>query len=258
LSPVRAGEVAAPHERGSPRPKLRFAVISDGHWGEDGSLGAYEDNFRTMVDWLNEEHRAGGLDLVLFNGDIINDVPDQLPAAKAILDGLKPPLHVSKGNHDRVDDETWKGVWGVAPNHDFKVRDFAFVIANTSDITGRYICPDSDWVGKRLSHYADSAMIFLAMHICPSGMGKKSKTCPDVMAHIEKCPNLGAVFHGHDHDSDGHRELNGVNYFWDGRFGATNGVGYKGYRIVEVLDKGVVSLRQWDRAANRVVNETTL
>lgn len=237
---------------------LRFAIISDGHWGENGTLGDYRKNFAEMVAWLNEEQVDHGLDLVIFNGDIMNDDPHQLSEAKAVLDKLKTPLYVAKGNHDRVDDGIWEKTWGTPPNHDFEMGGYAFVIANTSNIHGKYLCPDDGWIDQRFAHYADRKQIFLIMHICPSGLGKKSKTCPEVIASIERCENLAAVFHGHDHSFDGHRELNGVNYFWDGRFGASGGLGYKGYRIVEAHSDGTIFSYQFDRAARRTVNKTTI
>ena len=237
---------------------LRFAIISDGHWGKKSSLGDYRENFETMVYWLNEEQADKGLDLVIFNGDIINNGPHQLSEAKAVLDKLNVRLYVSKGNHDRVDDETWEQVWGTPPNHDFEIDDYAFIIANTSDIHGNYLCPDRNWINQRLTHYADRKHVFLVMHICPSGLGKKSKTCPEVTDCIEQYENLAAAFYAHDHYSDGHRKLNGVHYFWDGRFGAMGGVGYKGYRIVEDYSDGTILSYQYDRAKKHIVNTTTI
>ncbi|HEX8529549.1 MAG TPA: metallophosphoesterase, partial [Cytophagales bacterium] len=93
-------EATAGNAAGKAPVRLRFAVASDGHYGQpDTDYAAF---YRNIVAWLNQENERNGLDFCVFNGDIIHDGPEFLPQAKAALDGLKVPYYVTRGNHDRV------------------------------------------------------------------------------------------------------------------------------------------------------------
>ncbi len=47
----------------------RFAVASDGHYGQPGT--EYENFHDEMMNWLNLEHEASRLSFCIFNGDLI-------------------------------------------------------------------------------------------------------------------------------------------------------------------------------------------
>ena len=56
--------------------KLRFALVSDGHFGQSNT--PYIENYNNMVKWINQEHKTNRLDFVIVNGDIVHDRPDLL------------------------------------------------------------------------------------------------------------------------------------------------------------------------------------
>ena len=60
--------------------KLRFAVASDGHYGQPETDSALF--YRHLVQWLEKEHQQNKLDFVILNGDLVHDRPDLLPEVK--------------------------------------------------------------------------------------------------------------------------------------------------------------------------------
>src|SRR5262245_47646809 len=98
--------------------KLRFAVASDGHFGQEKTN--YEDYHDRMVNFLNEEKAARGLDFTMINGDLFHNDVRFLPEAKKVWDQLHMPYYVSHGNHDQTDEKTWEKTWGMAQNYSFE------------------------------------------------------------------------------------------------------------------------------------------
>jgi predicted MPP superfamily phosphohydrolase len=89
--------------------KLRFAIASDGHYGQPGT--DYKTDHANMVKWLNEAHSSNPLDFVIINGDLVNDRPDLLSEVKKdYFDHLNVPFYAVPGNHDHADTATWKSV----------------------------------------------------------------------------------------------------------------------------------------------------
>jgi hypothetical protein len=96
--------------------KLRFAVASDGHYGQPGTDG--DKFYSDLVKWLTKEHQDNHLDMVIINGDLVHDRPDLLPKIKqTYLDKLPVPCYTVPGNHDHVDAAMWKAVFGYEDNH---------------------------------------------------------------------------------------------------------------------------------------------
>src|SRR5580698_5445651 len=60
--------------------KLRFALISDGHYAEPNTDS--DMFFSNMMDWLTNEHKHNHLDFVIVNGDLVHNRPDLLPHVK--------------------------------------------------------------------------------------------------------------------------------------------------------------------------------
>ena len=60
--------------------KLRFAVASDGHYGQPKT--EYENFFSTIVSRINEEHKKDPFAFCVINGDVIHDDKVHFPAAK--------------------------------------------------------------------------------------------------------------------------------------------------------------------------------
>src|ERR1700704_807397 len=77
---------------------LRFAVASDGHYGQkDTDYGRF---FSEIIENINHSHQMKAFDFCVINGDIIHDDKALYPEAKKALDKLAPKYYVSQGNHD--------------------------------------------------------------------------------------------------------------------------------------------------------------
>ncbi|MCY7350065.1 MAG: metallophosphoesterase [Cytophagaceae bacterium] len=216
-----------------PELKLRFATASDGHYGQPG-VDSQRD-FADLVKWMQTEKGGTGLDFVVVNGDLFHDDPKFLPNVKTAFERFPVPYFVTRGNHDMVSGEVWQQTWGYGLNHSFVRGDYAVVLADTSDGKGGYVCPDARWLGAELAKYADKKGVFVFMHIAAAKWTTHGIDCAEVMALLQKTPNVLATFHGHDHNEDQEKLAGGKPFFWDGHFGGNWGTTYKGYRIVEVF-----------------------
>ncbi|NWG14626.1 MAG: metallophosphoesterase [Acidobacteria bacterium] len=234
-----AGDPQSPLGQASQGSRMiRFAVASDGHFGQPET--DFQRFHRELAFWLNEERSGKGLDFVIFNGDLIHDDPKLLPRVKTAYDEFKIPYLVVKGNHDKVSPQEWKTTWGYEENHAFVRDSCAFLLVSTSNEEGKYLCANADWLSNQLAAHKDSRRIFIFMHINQNGVTRHAVSCPEISALLQQTPNVAAVFHGHDHDQDNVIYQNGRAYFFDGRMGGNWGTPYRGYRIVEVNDAGMV------------------
>lgn len=215
---------------------LRFALASDGHFGQPNT--PYEKNHDDLVKWMKAEKTTKGLDLVLVNGDLVHDKVEFMPQVKTYFDRFPAPYYVTRGNHDHIDLDGWQKLWGYGTNHAFTSSETAFVLADTSNAEGKYLCPDVAWIEQQFKKFASSKHIFLVMHITPAKWTDNGVDCPDLRKLIAETPNVRAVFHGHDHDQDDKMVDKGKPYFFDGHFGGSWGTTYRGYRIVEVRNDG--------------------
>jgi 3',5'-cyclic-AMP phosphodiesterase len=235
--------------------KVRFAVASDGHYGQPGT--DFERFHGEIVDWLNDEALAKGLDFVIFNGDVIHDEPALLPHLKERYARLQIPYFVNRGNHDRVAPAVWTDTWGYSENHSFERGDYAFVLASTSNQEGEYRSPDVVWLRSQIHAFKEKKGIFAFLHIAQVKFTRHAIARPEAAALLEQTANLLAVFHGHDHDIDNVIYSNGRAHFFDGHMGGSWGTNYRGYRIVEVLENGTVRTCQRNPQAFQV-NSTRL
>ncbi|MFD1818636.1 Calcineurin-like phosphoesterase [Pseudarcicella hirudinis] len=232
--------------------RLRFAVASDGHFGQPETQ--FEQRHLELVSWINGEKAQRGIDFTVINGDIFHDNPVFLPQAKNVFDQLEMPYFVSHGNHDKVDEPTWKKTWGISLHHSFKKKGTAFMILNTADEGGKYICPDLEWTRNELAKFKNEKELFVFMHITPVSWTKNAIPCPELVEMFDNQANLKGVFHGHDHDQDGVKENNGKYYFFDAHFGGNWGTDYRGYRIVEILKNGEILTYQMNPSSQKQVN----
>jgi len=226
----------APGVSSRPRVKLRFAIASDGHFGQPGT--DFEGFHKEMISWLNDESRSKGLDFVVFNGDLIHNDPSLLPQVKQRYDQLQIPYFANRGNHDMVSPDFWKQTWGYTENHSFERGDYGFILASTANEKGEYLPADVNWLRTQMEGFKAKKGIFAFLHIGQVKFTRHSITSPEVCAVFEQTPNMLAVFHGHDHDIDSVIYSNKRAYFFDGHMGGNWGTNYRGYRIVELSDDG--------------------
>lgn len=181
--------------------QLRFAVASDGHYGQPGT--EYEKFFSTIVSRINEEHATHSFSFCMINGDIIHDDKTHFPAAKKALDALQMKYYVSQGNHDKVTKEEWETIWNIPVNVDFAIKNNSFLVGTTSDEKGTYLCPDVKWFAEKLEIHKRQKNIFIFIHINPGKQTKNAVDCPEFFELLAKHKNVRAIFNGHDHDEEG-------------------------------------------------------
>ncbi|MEC5142130.1 metallophosphoesterase [Chitinophaga sp. 212800010-3] len=217
---------------------FRFAVGSDLHYGEPKTQ--YDQFFQDLQSAFHQFERQHPCEFFVFNGDIFHNDPALLPTAAAKLKTLHPKLLVTHGNHDMVNAATWEQAWGMPLNHDVVIGDHVILLGNTADDKGKYICPDVEWFAAKLEQYRNAKNIFIFLHITPVKWTDNGLDCASFQELIRKYPNIRAVFNGHDHDQDGVKmmENSKIPFLFDGHAGGSWGVGYHGFRVVELKDDG--------------------
>lgn len=236
--------------------RLRFAVASDGHYGQPNT--DYDKLHDEMTGWLNEEKKDRGVDFTMINGDLFHDDITMLPLIKQKLDKLIMPYYVSHGNHDKIAEANWQQTWNMPWHYDFEKADTGIIVLNSADDTGTYICPDLNFAKEKLEKYKNKKQLFVFMHITPFNWTKGGLPCPELVEMFSKQDNLKAVFHGHDHDQDNVKENNGKHYFFDAHIAGNWGTAYHGYRIVEVLKSGEVVTYQMNPSLKEQVNNNNI
>lgn len=212
---------------------LRFAVASDGHYGQKNTT--YQAFFDTIVEHINTAHRENPFDFGVINGDIVHDNIDFMPAAKQSLDNLNIPYYVTQGNHDHATPAQWEKVWGMPVNADVVMKKNVLLFGTTADANGKYLAPDIQWFTQKLQEHRKAKNIFIFIHIPPIKWTANAVDSPEFQALVKQHKNIRAVFHGHEHDQDGIKNQDGIPYLFDSHFGGNWGTEYKGYRVVELL-----------------------
>lgn len=230
--------------------KLKFAVASDGHFGQKNT--PYEMYFDNLVHWLNQTEN---LDMVFFNGDLIHDDPDYLAQAKKTLSQLKMPWYAIQGNHDMVSATEWETTLGYPVNHVIRRGETAFVLATTSNQSGDYLCADLDWLSATLNNLKTMQHVLVLLHISQKEWVPNGVDCPGVINLLANTKNVKAVFHGHDHQQHSTKYYQGKPFVFSGHMGGSWGQEYKGYRVVEVYEDGNVRIQQLNPLAGAVVEE---
>ena len=241
--------------------KMRFALISDGHYAEPNTDS--DTFFSNMMNWLAKEHEHNHLDFVIINGDLVHNRPDLLPKVKrTYFDKLPVPYYTIPGNHDFADGALWKSVFGYEDKYTLEFGDIAFVLANTADTKGKYVCPDKNFLKASFDGFKDKAIVFAILHIPPHQWVPEDKgvflDCPDIVDLLHAYPNIKAAFHGHDHNQDSVKYTDKLPHFFDSHFGGSWGTDYKGYRIVEVDQQNQVFTYQVNASQNPRLNSKKL
>lgn len=213
-------------------PLLRFAVASDGHYGQSNT--AYASCFADTVSYINRNHAEIAFDFCVINGDIIHDDKKWFAEAKAALDKLAMKYYVSQGNHDHVTAEEWQTIWNMPANLDARFKKNTILVGTTSDEKGIYLCPDIDWFAQKLEEHKRQQNVFIFVHINPGKMTRHAVDCPEFFALLSKYKNVRAVFNGHDHDEDGIKMKDNLPFIFDAHFGGNWGTAYRGFRVVEL------------------------
>ena len=216
----------------SKKPVLRFAVASDGHYGQKDT--EYEKFHSELTTRINQLHAEKPFAFCVVNGDVIHDDKKWLPDAKKALDKLGMKYYVSQGNHDRCTSAEWEQVWNMPVNLDFSSGKNSILIGTTSNEQGTYLCPNLNWFTQKLEEHKKQKNIFIFIHINPGKLTKYGVDCPEFFELLSKYKNVKAIFNGHDHDEDNIKMKNNIPFIFDAHFGGNWGTKYRGFRIVEL------------------------
>lgn len=234
--------------------RLRFAVASDGHYGQPNT--DYKSFFDTLVTRINQEHTAKPFAFCMINGDIIHDDKKFTPEAKSALDKLIMKYYVSQGNHDMLTATEWQTQWLMPTNLSFTIKNNGFIIASTSNETGKYLCPDLNFMSQSLAKLKKKKNVFIFIHINPVKLTTHAVDCPELLELLKKYPNVRAVFNGHDHDEENIKTKDNIPFVFDAHFGGSWGTNYRGYRIVELYSDN--SIATWVMNPMEKINETSI
>ena len=229
IHPLSAAEVFERRKK----VKLRFAVASDGHYGQPKT--EFDAFFNKITEQINTFHKQTPLDFCVINGDIIHNEKPFLAVSKQKLDQLTIPYYVTRGNHDMVSAEHWKDVWNVPLNHDVVIKKNALLLGDTSNEEGKYLPPDLEWMKTKLHAHQHRKNVFIFLHIPQAKWTPNAIDTPAFFELIKQYPNVKAVFHGHEHDQDGVKMVGKIPFLFDAHFGGNWGTAYKGFRVVEVM-----------------------
>jgi len=221
--------------------KLRFYVASDGHYGQSNT--PYKEYHSALIEKMNQFHLLYPASFVVLNGDVIDvkhDEKQYLTSAFNTYNNFEMDFYVTKGNHDQVSADFWRETWGYPQNHDFTIRNTAFLLGTTSNEKGDYLCPDLNWFKTKLNLYRHYDYIFIFLHITPNDWTKYGVKCTEFLNLIDNHKNIKAIFNGHDHNQDGIKFYNNIPFMFDGRFGGSWGTDYRGFRVVEILNNGII------------------
>lgn len=215
------------------RVSLRFAIASDGHYGENGT--EFDRHYENLVSHITAFHQDNKLDFCVINGDLIHDEKDFLVPAKKHLERLPLKYFVTKGNHDKVSDAYWQEVWGMPVNLDVRMRKNTMLFATTSNEQGEYLSPDLNWMKSKLESHTGQRNIFVFIHIPQGKWTKHAIDTPAFFDLLRQYKNVRGVFHGHEHAEDGVRMHDSIPFMFDSHFGGSWGTSYRGFRVVELL-----------------------
>ncbi|TVP43828.1 MAG: Tat (twin-arginine translocation) pathway signal sequence containing protein [Mongoliibacter sp.] len=218
-------------------PKLKFIIASDGHYGQPDT--DFEGSHRTLIQAINREK---DVDFVIFNGDLIHDDPKWMPEVKEVYDQLEVPYFPVRGNHDRVTKNVWEDIWGIPTDYAFsKKNHFGFVLADSSNEKGDYLCVNQQFLKRSLDDFSDYEHVFICIHISQNDWTRHGVACQELLDLVTIYPNVKAIIHGHDHDVNGVMLHQKKHYLWTGHFGGSWGSPVPGYRVIEVGDDGKIT-----------------
>lgn len=243
----------------SGKPRLRFAIASDGHYGQPGT--PFKADHQNMITWLSDAHQKTPLDFVIINGDLVHDRPDLLQEVKKnYYDKLPIPFYAVPGNHDHADTAFWKSVFGYADNFSIEKNGVGFILANTSDTKGTYLPPDHKFLQRELDKFKSLQTVFIILHIPPHIWVPQNPfvDAKETVELIHQYSNVKAVFHGHDHSLDSVFYTGKLPHFFDSHIGGNWGTSYKGYRIVEVDEEGRITTYQVNASKSPILNNLSL
>lgn len=244
---------------------LRFAVVSDGHWGLDapqptiGDVPAdeptdltYRDTHELAQRALTAAHERREIDFLVLNGDNVHDdeslhaelqaaFVDRLPFTAADEGG--ETFFGTFGNHDWSTNEEWERDYGHPKNHAFTQGRYGFVIAGTGVARAIDYGPaanaDAGFIERALDEFeADETVerAFGFQHIPPTDRLTHGNDMPAVRGQWAR-DIVGCVFVGHGHQANDVRVTDEDIIVANAELIGNTRVGIpRGVRVVDVVD----------------------
>jgi len=252
----------------SPRPGVRFGVITDLHYADKPASLEKRRFYRQSIPKLRgalDAFRDAGVGFVIELGDLIDagQTPQEelryLKAIEAVYATAGCDRHYVLGNHCvealtkpvfREHTATRDAPYvfdrgGVA----FVVLDACFDVllepygGRKADWSDANVPPvQLDWLRETLASTGTPVVVFVHQRLDVSER-HSVRNAAAVRAVLEDAGNVAAVFQGHHHRND-HQRINGVDYVTlDGAVEGEDAVADNAFAIVEVGADGAVRVR---------------
>jgi len=246
---------------------LRFAVVSDSHWGSNrhGDLGGpieevedYEKTHEKAAETLNN---IPDIDFLVCNGDQVSDDGDLHEEYKEqFLDELYvDDIYAAFGNHDWTTEPRWEDLYGHPKDYYWESDGFGFIIAGTglvgSDDHGPSANADKTFIQEAIDDI-DSDRIFGFQHIPPTTELQGGNDMEAVREQWRRDPVEG-VFVGHGHDDNSVHEIDGISFSKTELIGNARVDVQRGVQIVDVYETKTVT-RQEAIFGSETINEEEL
>lgn len=241
--------------------RLRFVVISDGHWGaddpgedhfrfpDDEATGLdYEETHARALEQIEAVHEEHEVDFLVDNGDVVHDHPDlhhdkidkfysELP------DGID--WYPTFGNHDWSYDDEWEEAYGHPKQHTVEIGSYGIILTETglprSAEHGSPANADPQFIEESIDAFEDQGkdMVFGFQHIAPYP-SRYGQAMPNVQEQWAR-DSVAAVFCGHNHDNNEMHIEGGQRYFQVELTGNRMVHVRRGIRVVDVYEEECTS-----------------
>jgi len=235
----------------SKQPIFRIFAASDAD-----EITITDPDWENFTQWVNNEYNSSrGLNLVIFNGDLVDDDPSLLDDVKTnYFDPLPVDVFAVVGNHDKTNSTYWETVFGYPTNYvvnlsNYGLDNWVLILYNTTNETGAYLEGNYTWLDEQLTNYADKNVI-IAMHIAQHRWSSIDIDGANVSDVLKSHDNVRLVIIGH-------KEPDYKIYFADGTIWARTGsimnfkAGY-GYVIVEIYDDNSILVYHINKTSNKI------
>lgn len=148
------------------------------------------------------------LDFIIVKGDLVTDHTEKnIRTAKGIIDSLKHPCYILRGNHDRMGnlpEDYFKNTFGVGNGwQSFEHKGAGFLLLdNINPKSGNttFSKTQLEWFEKEMTRMAHIP-VFIYMHNPPLRRIERSRTnrIDEFLRIIDRHPNVAGVFYGHTH-----------------------------------------------------------
>lgn len=242
---------------------LRFAVVSDGHWGKDNPAEdhdrypesdpaglTFEETHAKAASVLNRIDEQREIDFIVLLGDNVHGnelLHDELIAnfvGSLEFTGVNEggdTFFGAFGNYDWSYADEWEADYGHPKNYSFTKGDYGFIIAGTGlprdNHDGKKATADAEFIARELDRFEnDVEGVLCFQHIPPSSHLPGGNDMPEVREQYAR-DIVGGVFVGHGHDrNDMFVTREGVPVFNCELIGNSHVRVPRGFRVVDIVN----------------------